>query len=303
MNPSSLPPPAPPRTDWRPVLVLTASAGLWGLMWWPLKGFAAQGLQGPWMTLVSDGLLGLAGLPWLWRERRAWQPEAGRLLALAVVSGWAHAAFVQALVSGQVVRTMLLFYMAPAWAVLGGALFLGERIGARRALAVGLALAGAASVIGARGIFDAAMGLSDLLALTAGIAFAGNNVIARASPRTPMASKSVAAFLGCALVSAVWVAVQGLNWPAPAPGVQIALLAFAFGWLAVATVSWQYGVSRMEAGRSGVIMTLELLIATGSAILIGGETMGPAELLGGALIVTAAWLEATAPEPGVSRPD
>lgn len=296
MSATSLPRPHPPNTL-RPVLVLMGSALMWGLMWWPLRQFSAAGVHGPWMTLISDGVLGVLGLWWLWRERGHWRTQVGLLLLLAVVSGWAHAAFVQAMVTGEVVRAMLLFYLAPVWAVLGGKLFLGETVGRRRALAVAIALAGAVLVIGGFGAAGAsAPSVADLLAFSAGIAFAGNNIVARAADRVPMASLSVAAFIGCAVVSGVWAWSRDIPAPALSPGLALALLAFAFGWLALATITWQYGVSRMEAGRSGVIMMLELLVATGSAVWLGGESPSPREWLGGGLIAVAALLEATAPQ-------
>ena len=295
MNTTTLPLPAD-RNTLRPVLVLMGSAFMWGLMWWPLRQFSAAGVHGPWMTLISDGLLGVLGAWWLWRERGHWRSQIGLLLMLALVSGWAHAAFVQAMVTGEVVRAMLLFYLAPVWAVLGGKLFLGETVGRRRAVAVAIALVGAALVIGGFGAAGATPpSMADVLAFTAGIAFAGNNILARAADRVPMASLSVAAFIGCAVVSGLWALVQDLPAPTLNPGLTLALLAFAFGWLALATLTWQYGVSRMEAGRSGVIMMLELLVATGSAVWLGGESPSPREWLGGSLIAVAALMEATSP--------
>ena len=41
------------------------------------------------------------------------------LVLLALVGGWGNTAYVTALVQGDVVRVMLLFYLLPAWSVLG----------------------------------------------------------------------------------------------------------------------------------------------------------------------------------------
>ncbi|HET7792579.1 MAG TPA: EamA family transporter, partial [Rhizobacter sp.] len=120
----------PPTAAW-PVAVLLFSATLWGLSWWPLKGFAAVGLGGPVLVLLTYGVVGALGLPWLLRERGAWHGEGRHLLLLALVGGWANAAFVSALVLGDVVRVMLLFYLSPVWSVLGGRIFLGERLSRR----------------------------------------------------------------------------------------------------------------------------------------------------------------------------
>ena len=48
----------------------------------------------------------------------------------------------------------------------------------------------------------------------------------------------------------------------------------------------------MEAGRSSIIIVLELITAVISAILIAGESMSALESTGGVLIMTAAFIEA-----------
>ena len=99
--------------------VLLFSASLWGLSWIPLKWFIAQGLSGPVVSLLSYGLVGLGALPFIWRDRIAWRPQWGFVLALALVGGWANTSFVNALMTGDVVRVMFLFYLSPVWSLLG----------------------------------------------------------------------------------------------------------------------------------------------------------------------------------------
>jgi drug/metabolite transporter (DMT)-like permease len=93
----------------------------------------------------------------------------------------------------------------------------------------------------------------------------------------------------------------GIVWPAPSAALGLALAGYALVWTVAATASWQYGVTHMEAGRAGVILIAELLVALVSATLIGGETMAPREWLGGALIALGAALEATASPAATSR--
>ena len=285
-----------PRRAAVPIGVLLFSCTLWGLMWWPLKQFSAAGLAGAPLTLLSYGLVGLLGLPWLWRERLAWRPEAGLLLGLLLVGGFANTAFVQALISGDVVRVMLLFYLSPVWAVLGGRLFLGEHIGVRRALAVVLALGGAFMVVGGLAAFNTRLSLSDWLALAAGLAFAGNNLIARAAQAVPMPSKSIAVFLGCGLFSGLaCVLMPGPVALPTSAALWAGVLAFGLVWVMLATLSWQYGVTHLEAGRSGVILIAELGVSVLSAVLLGAAALSLREGLGGALIALAALIEATSP--------
>jgi len=276
-----------------PVLLLLFSATLWGLSWWPLKAFAGQGLSGPVLALLSYGPAGLCGLYLMWRERAAWRPGARQVLGLALIGGWANTAFVSALMLGDVVRVMLLFYLSPVWSVLGGRLFLGERLSRQRVLAAGLALAGLWLVIGGAAAFRSALSVADWLALSAGLAFAGNNLLSRATPAVPMASKTVAVFLGGALVSGLTVSWQGQAWPALSPGLLGAVLLYGFVWLGLAMATWQYGVTHLETGRAAVILITELVVAVASSVLMGEEQLLPRMVVGALLIGAAALLEAT----------
>lgn len=292
--------PASPGTR-GPTLVLLASACLWGLLWLPLKGFAAAGLSGPVLSLLCYGVLGVCGIGFLWRERRAWQAHTALLLSLMAVGGFANTAFVQALVIGDVVRVMLLFYLAPVWSVLGGRVFLGEKIGRRRALAVALALVGLWFVIGGDAAWSRPLGVADWLALTAGLAFAGHNLIARAAQAIPMLSKTAVVFLGSGIVSAVTVLLTGDVVPAISAPLALGLLAYAFIWVVLATATWLYGVTHLESGRAGVILTIELLVAVVSAVILGDESLRPLEWAGGLLIAVAALIEATDPNDSTPK--
>jgi drug/metabolite transporter (DMT)-like permease len=276
-----------------PVAVLLFSSSLWGLSWWPLKQFVSAGLSGPVLSMLAYGLVGLGTCLLLWRERVAWRSQTGLLLGLALVGGWANTSFVYALMLGDVVRVMFLFYLSPVWSVLGGWIFLGEQVRARRALAAALALVGLWFVIGGVNALQTPLSAADLLALSAGLAFAGNNIIARAGQAIPIRSKTVAVFLGCGVLSGLTVIWQGAAVPdLPAP-VWLAVLAYGFGWLVLATATWQYGVTHLESGRAGVVMLAELLVAVLSATWLGDEHLSPVEWMGGALIAFAALIEAT----------
>src|SRR6476661_7153294 len=116
------------RSERLAVAALFVSGLLWGLTWIPLKYFAAQGLSGLGMTLLGYGVVGMAALPLIWMERGSWRPQAIQLFGAALTGGAANACFIAALMFGDVVRVMLMFYLAPVWGVLGARLFLGEPI-------------------------------------------------------------------------------------------------------------------------------------------------------------------------------
>ncbi len=274
--------------------VLLAGAMLWGLNWLPLRHFADAGLGGLYIAAASYGAVGMLALPALWLQRASWRGAPRGLILIALLGGWANAAFVDALVLGDVVRVMLLFYLAPVWGVLAGRVFLGEAIDSRRAAAVALAVIGAFVLLGvpAPGAAGHGTATADLLALSGGLAFALGNVATRAAGELPLASKTAAIFVGCAVLATALL-VGGAQAPLHAPAAPWGeVLLYALTWLVAATAATQFGVSHMQAGRAAVLLIAELVAAVASATLLGVATPHRSDWLGGALIVAGALLEA-----------
>ena len=103
---------------WLAPLALLVTATTWGLVWYPYRILEQAGLSGS----VASVLTYLVALPPLLllalRSRSVADPaERGLLLALALVSGWTNLAYVLAVIHGEVMRVMLLFYLAPLWTV------------------------------------------------------------------------------------------------------------------------------------------------------------------------------------------
>ncbi|HKK14959.1 MAG TPA: DMT family transporter, partial [Gammaproteobacteria bacterium] len=278
-----------------PVGVLLFSAVLWGLTWWPLRYFHQQGLAGASLIFFAYGSVGALLLPLLAVQRGRWGGQGRYLLLIVLLGGFANLSFATVMTYGNVVRAMVLFYLAPVWGVLGGRLFLGERIDAQRWLGVALALLGALLVLGGPGLFAGPPSGYDLLALSSGFTFAMNNVTFRATQRLPVASKVAAMFAGCLVMAGVLLAVEQPPLPPLGTGQWLILPLFGVGWLLLATVATQWAVTHLEAGRASIILIAELVAAVVSATLIGGETVTAVEALGGLLILGATMLEAWRP--------
>ncbi len=277
-----------------PQILLVTGAVAWGLGWLPLHHFASVGLVGMPLVLLVYGLLSLFAIPVLWFERRAWMPQRNGLLAIAVCGGGATAALVTALAIGEVVRVMLLFYLAPVWGVLGGWLLLGERLTPLRIGALLLAMLGIALTLNISSALTHPLSGSDWLALAAGLGFSLNNLATRAADQVPLASKTLAPFLGSALIAVVLCPVLG-EYPPPLSltlSWQIGLM--ALGWL-LSMAAVQYGVSHIEAGRAAVLVVFELVAAVLSTAWLGNQAIGTHEWLGAALVMIAA-LTASWPE-------
>ena len=275
-----------------PLLVLAASSCVWGLAWIPLKALGAAGVAGVALALVSCSTAGLLLLPRLMAERAHWRADVRGLLAIALLGGYSNLSFTVATLYGDIVRVMVLFYLLPAWGALGGRAFLGERLDGVRNAAVGMALAGAWLVLGGPDALHGESGWTDAVAITCGVAFAANNLVFRARQGLPVASKTAAMVLGGAVMAAALLLAGVQDWPTAPAFAWTGAVGYGVGWLCLATLATQYGVTHMEAGRASIIIILELVIAVTSAVLIGGEQMSSTELAGGALILAAALLEA-----------
>jgi drug/metabolite transporter (DMT)-like permease len=278
----------------RPTLALVLASLLWGLSWLPLKALAGAGVEGLTLVLLASGAAGLATLPAAWRRRASGRVDAVALLAIAVLGGYANLSFALALIHGEVVRVMVLFYLLPVWGALGGRLFLREALTPLRGVTVALAVAGAFLTLGGPAALDAPLSGADLLALSCGLAFALNNLVFRARAQASLASKVSAMQLGSAGLALLAIA-GGLGPAGPAEAGAVAwTIVYGLGWLLLATLGTQWGVSHLPAARASVIITLELVAAALSATLLGVESWTPGSATGVALILAATLLEGSA---------
>jgi drug/metabolite transporter (DMT)-like permease len=285
------------------VLALMVNAFVWGTSWWPFRQLEARGLHPLWATVLIYALAAIIIV--------AVRPRAvGQLLRtpalwiLVLASGTTNAAFNWAVVIGDVVRVILLFYLMPLWAILLARWVLGEPLTRMAGVRVALALAGAAIVLWPvdRSGWDALplpRSLPDWLGVLGGFAFALNNVMLRREAHRPEEGRALAMFFGgttVAAVLAVSLALQGqAAWPpAPAPGWVLGALALAVLFLG-GNLALQYGAARLPANVTSVVMLTEVLFASVSALLLGGGQLTLPLVAGGALILLAALLSATGP--------
>jgi drug/metabolite transporter (DMT)-like permease len=294
----------------RAALALVFNAFVWGTSWWPLRRLQDAGLHPLWATTIIFTLASIAIA--IARPRACRQVATTPALWLLVAAaGLTNAAFNWAIVIGDVVRVVLLFYLMPLWTVLLARAVLGERLTKAAALRIGLGAIGAAIVLWpsatgdttARGFADLLplpRSLADWLGVVGGFSFAFNNVMLRREAHRPEEGRSLAMFLGGALVAASLAGFLTLTGAATAPP------APAWPWLALTgaltlvflagNLSLQYGAARLPANRTAVVMLTEVVFASLSAVALGGGTLTARLAVGGAFIVVGAVLAAR--EPG-----
>ena len=276
-----------------PALVLVVASFFWGLSWFPLKSLNQMGFDGAMLIFFAYGLLSLVFLPLLFLQRSYLATHLKPWLLIFILGGGANFAFNYALIYGEIIRVMVLFYLLPLWGVLGGKLFLHEYVDAKGWLAAGLAISGAFLIVGGFQLFESPPSWIDFVALLSGFLFAMNNIVFRAHQDFPMIPKLSALFIGTAVMSGLLFTIQGAVIPQDLslPAWQL-LVFYGLIWLLISNYGSQWGVTHMPASRSSIIIITELVVAVVSAVLIANETINFIEGIGGVLIVTAAVLEA-----------
>ncbi|WP_298290371.1 DMT family transporter [Thiomonas sp.] len=287
------------------VLALMLNAFVWGVSWWPFRQLRALGLDPLWATAamyaVSSALIVAAApsaLAALWRNRPLW--------GIVLASGATNAAFNWGVTEGDVVRVVLLFYLMPVWAALLARWLLRERLTRLLALRLVLALTGAMVVLWpADGGLPLPRHLADWLGVAGGMFFALNNVLLRKYAHTPAQARGLAMFAGGVVVAGAVAAVLTARGsiaplPAAAPGWVAGVVAMALAFLA-ANFGLQFGAARLPSALTAVVMTVEIVFASGSAVLLGAQRLSAQAVLGGSLILLAILLAAWQ-RPAASTP-
>jgi drug/metabolite transporter (DMT)-like permease len=273
------------------VSCLLAGALVWGLIWYPYRALQGAGLGGASATCLTY-LLALLPAMVLFRNRWRQVRESAALLAvLALAAGVCNVAYVLAMLYGEVVRVMLLFYLAPLWTLLFSRVLLDERAGVRGYPVIALSLAGALVMLWhPGGRWPWPYTVAEWLGLLAGMAFALANVLSRKAAATDEAIKSCSVWAGVTLVAlAVALVIERpiaeLAALDPQAWLLVVLLALV---LFCVNLVVQYGLARTSANRAIVIMLSELVFAAGSSYFLAFERIGWRDWLGGAMLVSAA---------------
>jgi drug/metabolite transporter (DMT)-like permease len=284
-------------TDYRPghaaaAAALFAGATVWGLIWYPYRLLEAAGISGALATALTYAVALVLGLVLFPGKLRGVRVD-GWLVAIALSAAGCNLGYVLGTVHGEVMRVLLLFYLAPLWTVLLARMLLSERLTRAGAVLVGLSLTGAAIMLwrpdlGAPWPVQSA----EWIGLAAGFLFALSNVLIRRAHHYTIELKSMAVFVGVVVVGFGYVA---LAEPIAVPDVGLgtwALVGAVGVAMLVINVVVQYGLTRITAGRAIVILLSELVVAALGSWWLAGELMTPREWFGGALIVAASLISA-----------
>lgn len=276
-----------------PIAGILSGALVWGLIWYPYRMLQDMGLSGVLAAMISYLLALLCGTFMLPRARQSLRKAGWWTVGLVFSAGWSNLGYVLAMLHGEVMRVLLLFYLAPLWTILFSFWLLGERLNRYGYLVMALSICGAVIML-----WEPQHGLplpqniSEWIGLSAGMSFALSNVLSRRAANLSVEAKSFSVLLGTALLtmpfllwqgglSSQWQVINAQAW------LMLALIGIA---LSATSFTVQYGVTHLHSNRAMLLFLFELVVAAIASYFLAGEAMGLRDWLGALLIVSASLL-------------
>jgi len=276
-----------------PIIGLLIAASFWGVFWYPLRVLEAYGLDGIWATLfIYTGTMVFA-IPILVKRFSELRISPMLLLGILLCGGWCNTAFILALMKGEIVRVILLFYLSPIWATLFAKFILKEHLSRTAYLTMAIAFVGAMTMLWSPTVgYPWPSSVADWLAISSGFAFALANVFTHMANKVSVEVKTSMTWVGVIFVAGFMIIVIGDTQPQfQMEGVFKAILLGALV-MSFATYCVVYGVTHMPVHRSAVILIFEVVAAALSSYLFTNERMSLLEWVGGSTVVFAAYLAA-----------
>lgn len=283
----------PSKQNVLPIASVLIGALVWGLMWYPFRVLHADGVSGPLATLITYLLAMLCGafmLPRVWNEL----PKVGWwAVGLVLSAGWSNIGYVLAILHGEVMRVVLLFYLAPLWTILFSYWLLDERLNRYGYLVIALSFGGAVVMLWKPQLgLPLPNNLAEWIGLSAGMSFAISNVVSRRAAHLSVEAKSCSVLLGTVLLTVPLFWWQG--------GMSNQLLAIdAQGWLLLTLLgivlcatsfAVQYALAHLPSNRAIILFLFELVVAAASSYFLADEAMRLRDWLGAVLIISASLL-------------
>lgn len=272
---------------------LLSGAAVWGLIWYPYRVIEQAGTSGVLATFLTYTIALIVGLILLGPVWREFKIAGWSGLILIVGSGWANFGYVLATLEGEVMRVLLLFYLAPLWTVFLAHFMLGEKLNRYGYGVVGLSLIGALIML-----WRPELGMpmpqcrAEWIGLSAGMTFALTNVLVRRTSYLSIGFKSAAIWLGTVMVTGIALLYQnGVVLQVQHIPSNTWIFLAAIGLILCATsFVVQYGLTHTPANQAIVIFLFELVFAAVASYLLVGEKMNAQEMIGAVLIVSASLL-------------
>ena len=275
-----------------PRVALFIGAGIWGLLWYPYRLLEQADINGPASATITYLFALLLGLVVFRKNLRISHLSDGSpylLFWIGLLVGSACMAYILGVIHGEVMRVLLLFYLAPLWTIIFSRFLLKEKLSTYGYLVICISLSGATTMLWQPGDnFPLPSSYGDWMGLAGGFAFALSNVLIRKDQGHSVQLKSLAVWLG--------VVVVGLSYSLFLPMTHLLTEISMNSWLLllgtglavfILSLVLQYGLTHVPANQAIVFLLSELVVAAIAAYLLTNESMTLKEWIGGAMIVSA----------------
>lgn len=273
-----------------PNLSLAAVALAAGFNWMPLRFLASRGLTSAWAGLLTAMLAAFVLLPVALAQRGRLNGAVLRsLVVTGLINGASMALYIAALLLTDVVRALVLFYLAPMWGVIMGIAVLHEKLTVARTAAVALCLAGMLVILGTGHGWPWPHNVGDWLALGCGFSWAYASLRIYAGPEVSAMTQNLCSMLGCIVVSIAILLLlpAGMAGPPPTASAGLLLASAAYAILMIIPINFValWSAKHLSPARVSLIFAIEAVIGIASAALLLDEPFGWREAVGSVLVI------------------
>jgi len=275
-------------TNLNAIFACLVAATLWGLYWIPLRFLDNSGISGLWASVLIYFVSFLFIFPRFYSLRADFYASKTLYTLLAIFAGWTNLGFVLALLEGEVVRVMILFYLSPVWATLLALFILHERLKKRNIFALVLAVAGVFLISWHPEIeFMKSFDRADFYAISSGLAFAVTNIIVRRIGGLTHTVKMCSAWFGVIVLAGCGILLTQDSFPVVTLNNVLLIIVLGFPLMIIMTWTAQYAVSNLPIYLSSVLFLFEIIVGAVSAVMLANELITVIQFIGIAMILSA----------------
>tara|TARA_Y100001960_G_scaffold333584_1_gene439526 strand:+ start:895 stop:1758 length:864 start_codon:yes stop_codon:yes gene_type:complete len=275
-------------TNLNAIFACLVAATLWGLYWIPLRFLDNSGISGLWASVLIYFVSFLFIFPRFYSLRADFYASKTLYTLLAIFAGWTNLGFVLALLEGEVVRVMILFYLSPVWATLLALFILHERLKKRNIFALVLAVAGVFLISWHPEIeFMKSFDRADFYAISSGLAFAVTNIIVRRIGGLTHTVKMCSAWFGVIVLAGCGILLTQDSFPIVTLNNVLLIIVLGFPLMIIMTWTAQYAVSNLPIYLSSVLFLFEIIVGAVSAVMLANELITVIQFIGIAMILSA----------------